>query len=203
MAGLEPASRVLPTHVRAGDLSEPEQLQALPGPSRRLMHPLRLLTYRAHTGMAVRLAPQPNNSETAHSLVRALFGRETSLLPAANTLTAHPLREASLGQDAALAVLLAASSWTRAVFAGTDLSLVSELPPSDRCAVSPKRGVNAISRHPQQDDATKSPPQTCLKEVIRRFPKGRTSRPQRSRSYPECLPDVDPPHLERALALGR
>ncbi|MCY4595314.1 MAG: hypothetical protein OXC19_11035 [Bryobacterales bacterium] len=43
------ARKVTDQHMRAGELSEPEKLQALPEPLRQLMQTLRLLAYRAET----------------------------------------------------------------------------------------------------------------------------------------------------------
>jgi hypothetical protein len=131
--GFELARKATDEHMRAGDLSEPEKLQALPAPLRQLMQTLRMLAYRAETCMAAELAPELDNPETARSLLKALFQSDASLLPdpAAGTLTVRLLHPASRAQDAALAPLLAELNRTRTVFPGTQLRLVYEFPSSD------------------------------------------------------------------------
>lgn len=150
--GFEVARKVTAEHMRAGDLSEAEQLQALPTPLRQLMHTLRMLAYRAETCMAATLAPELDNPETARSLLKALFQSDASLLPdpQAGTLTVRLLHQASRAQDAALAPLLAELNQTRTVFPGTELRLVYEFPPS---ATSPRlASQHTPSQHlsPQQ-----------------------------------------------------
>lgn len=132
VAGLDYARRSVPQHIRADELSQDERLQALPAPLRQLLHTLRMLVYRAETAMAVVLAPQLDNPETARSLLKALFRSDASLLPdpAAGTLTVRLLHQASRAQDAALMPLLEELNQTRTVFPGTQLRLVYELPPT-------------------------------------------------------------------------
>ena len=129
------ARKVTDQHMRAGELSEPEKLQALPEPLRQLMQTLRMLAYRAETCMAAALAPELDNPATARSLLKALFQSEASLLPdpAAGTLTVRLPHQASRAQDAALAPLLEELNRTRTVFPGTQLRLVYELPSSSCC----------------------------------------------------------------------
>ncbi len=131
--GFELARQATDEHMLAGELSEPEKLQALPAPMRQLMQTLRMLAYRAETCMAAVLAPELDNPETARSLLKALFQSDASLLPdpAAGTLTVRLLHQASRAQDAALAPLLAELNQTRTVFPGTQLRLVYEFPSSD------------------------------------------------------------------------
>ena len=128
--GFELARQVTDEHMRAGELSEPERLQALPAPLRQLMQTLRMLAYRAETCMAAELAPELDNPDTARSLLKALFQSDASLLPdpAAGTLTVRLLHQASRAHDAALTPLLAKLNRTRTVFPGTQLRLVYEFP---------------------------------------------------------------------------
>ena len=129
------ARKVTDQHMRAGELSEPEKLQALPEPLRQMMQTLRMLAYRAETCMAAALAPELDNPATARSLLKALFQSEASLLPdpAAGTLTVRLPHQASRAQDVALAPLLEELNRTRTVFPGTQLRLVYELPSSSCC----------------------------------------------------------------------
>jgi len=129
------ARKVTDQHMRAGELSEPEKLQALPEPLRQLMQTLRMLAYRAETCMAAALAPQLDNPATARSLLKALFQSDASLLPdpQAGTLTVRLPHQASRAQDAALVPLLDELNRTRTVFPGTQLRLVYELPSSGCC----------------------------------------------------------------------
>ena len=130
--GLVLAYQAADQRMLAGELSPEEKLQALPAPLRRLMQMLRMLAYRAETVVATALAPQLDNTETARSLLKALFQSDASLLPdpAAGTLTVRLLHQASRAQDAALTPLLASLNRARTVFPGTQLRLVYELPPS-------------------------------------------------------------------------
>ena len=132
VGGLQLARKVADKHMRTGELSAPEKLQAPPAPLRELMQALCMLAYRTETFMAAALAPHLDNPETARSLLRIVFRSQASLLPdpAAGTLTGRLLHQASRAPDAALAPLLEELNRTRTVFPGTQLRLVYELPSS-------------------------------------------------------------------------
>ena len=131
--GLELARSDVQQHVRAGDLSPEERLQALPAPLRNLLDTLRMIAYRAETAMAGAVAPELSRPENVRPLLQALFRSDASLLPdpAAGTLTVRLLHQASRGQDAALAALLKELNKTATLFPGTDLRLVYEILPDD------------------------------------------------------------------------
>ena len=133
ITGLELARSDVQEHVRAGDLSPEERLQALPAPLRNLLDTLRMIAYRAETAMAGAVAPELSRPETVRPLLKALFRSDASLLPdpAAGTLTVRLLHQASRGQDAALAALLKELNETATPFPGTDLRLVYEILPDN------------------------------------------------------------------------
>ena len=120
-------------HVRAGELTAEQRLQALPEPLRALTDTLRMIAYRAETAMAAAVAPEPGNPDTARSLLKALFQTDASLLPdpAAGTLTVRLLHQATRARDAALAPLFDELNRTRTVFPGTNLRLVYEILPAE------------------------------------------------------------------------
>ena len=133
ITGLELAKSDVQEHVRAGDLSPEERLQALPAPLRNLLDTLRMIAYRAETAMAGAVAPELSRPETVRPLLKALFRSDATLLPdsAAGTLTVRLLHQASRGQDAALAALLKELNETATLFPGTDLRLVYEILPDN------------------------------------------------------------------------
>ena len=94
------------------------------------MHTLRMLAYRAETAMALVLAPQLDNPETARSLLQAHFHSDASLLPdpAAGTVTVRLLHQAGRAQDPALAPLPEQLNQPSTVFPGTQLQLAYEPP---------------------------------------------------------------------------
>ena len=127
--GLVRARLKADTHLRAGDLSEAERLQALPEPMRLLMDTLRMIAYRAETLMATAVASELDNPDTARSLLKSLFRGDASLYPdeQAGTLTVRLLHQPTRAQDRALAPLLEELNRTRTVFPGSQLRLVYEM----------------------------------------------------------------------------
>ena len=106
--GLVRAPQKADEHVRAGELSEAERLQALPAPLRLLMDTLRMTAYRAETAMATAVAPGLDNPDTARSLLKSLFRSDASLQPDPEhgTLTVRLLHQPTRALDLTLAPLL-------------------------------------------------------------------------------------------------
>lgn len=94
IAGLVLARKKTAEHVRAGDLSEADRLQAL---LRRLMDTLRMIAYRAETAMPVAVEPTLDNPDTVRSLLKSLFRNDASLHPdqAAKTVAVRLLHQAT------------------------------------------------------------------------------------------------------------
>ncbi len=132
IAGLVRARKSTDQHVRAGELTAEQRLQALPEPLRALTDTLRMITCRSETAMAAAVAPALGHPDTVRSLLEALFQTGASLLPdpAAGTLTVRLLHQATRAREAALAPLLDELNQTRTVFPGTSLRLVYEILPA-------------------------------------------------------------------------
>ena len=148
--GLVRARKSAPRHVRAGELTEAQRLQALPAPLRQLLDMLRMTAYRAETAMASAVAPALDNPDTARSLLKSLFQGAASLHPdpAAGTLEVRLLHRPTRAQDLALAPLLDELNRTGTLFPGTDLRLVykflSAADPSPSTATKPPATANPL-----------------------------------------------------------
>ena len=71
----------LPTHVRAGDLSEQDKLDALPVGRRLFMDVVRMLAYRAETRMLAPVLAAQGKKPNARRLLRALLTSDANLIP--------------------------------------------------------------------------------------------------------------------------
>ena len=151
--GLVRARQKADEHVRAGELSEAERLQALPAPLRLLMDTLRMTAYHAETVMATAVAPGLDNPDTARSLLKSLFRSDASLQPDPEhgTLTVRLLHQPTRALDLALAPLLDELNRTRTVFPGTQLRLVYKMLSDDvSCpTASPASPDGPQPRHPK------------------------------------------------------
>ena len=71
----------LPTHVRAGDLSEQDKLDALPVAGRLFMDVVRMIAYRAETRMMAPVIGAQGKKPNARRLLRALLTCDANIIP--------------------------------------------------------------------------------------------------------------------------
>ena len=70
-----------PTHVRAGDLSEQDRLDALPVGGRLFMDVVRMIAYRAETRMMAPVISAQGKKPNARRLLRALLTSAANIIP--------------------------------------------------------------------------------------------------------------------------
>ena len=118
-----------PTHVRAGDLSEQDKLDALPVGARLFMDVVRMIAYRAETRMMAPVVAAQGKKPNARRLLRALLTSAANIIPepAPGILRVQLL---GLGNDACdrmLAPLIEELNATRTIYPGTELRLVYQM----------------------------------------------------------------------------
>ena len=118
----------LPTHVRAGDLSEQDKLDALPVGRRLFLDVVRMIAYRAETRMAPVIGAQ-GNKPNARRLLRALLTSDANIIPEHDRSILR-VQLLGLGSDACdrmLAPLIEELNATATIYPGTELRLVYEM----------------------------------------------------------------------------
>ena len=130
------------THVRAGDLSEQDKLDALPVGGRLFLDLVRMIAYRAETRMMAPVITTQGKKPNARRLLRALLTSDANIIPVpANGILRIQLL--GLGSDACdrmLAPLVEELNATRTIYPGTDLRLVYEFAGDPPPEVSPDSG---------------------------------------------------------------
>ncbi len=119
----------LPTHVRAGDLSEQDKLDALPVAGRLFMDVVRMIAYRAETRMMAPVIGAQGKKPNARRLLRALLTSDANLIPnpGAGILRIQFLGLGSDACDRMLAPLIEELNATATIYPGTELRLVYEM----------------------------------------------------------------------------
>ena len=131
-----------PTHVRAGNLSEQDKLDALPVAGRLFMDVVRMIAYRAETRMMAPLIGAQGKKPNARRLLRALLTSDANIIPepAQDILRIQLLGLGSDACDRMLAPLIEELNATRTIYPGTELRLVYEMATDSPLDVSSDSG---------------------------------------------------------------
>ena len=131
-----------PTHVRAGNLSEQDKLDALPVGGRLFMDLVRMIAYRAETRMMAPLIGAQGKKPNARRLLRALLTSDANIIPepAQDILRIQLLGLGSDACDRMLAPLIEELTATRTIYPGTELRLVYEMAADSPLDVSSDSG---------------------------------------------------------------
>ena len=131
-----------PTHVRAGDLSEQDKLDALPVAGRLFMDLVRMIAYRAETRMMAPVIGAQGKKPNARRLLRALLTSDANIIPepAQHILRIQLLGLGSDACDRMLAPLIEELNATRTIYPGTQLRLVYEMAADSPLDVSSDSG---------------------------------------------------------------
>ena len=131
-----------PTHVRAGDLSEQDKLDALPVAGRLFMDVVRMIAYRAETRMMAPVIGAQGKKPNARRLLRALLTSDANIIPepAHDILRIQLLGLGSDACDRMLAPLIQELNATRTIYPGTQLRLVYEMAADSPLDVSSDSG---------------------------------------------------------------
>ena len=131
-----------PTHVRAGDLSEQDKLDALPVAGRLFMDVVRMIAYRAETRMMAPLIGAQGKKPNARRLLRALLTSDANIIPepARDILRIQLLGLGSDACDRMLAPLIEELNATRTIYPGTELRLVYQMAADSPLDVSSDSG---------------------------------------------------------------
>ncbi len=119
----------LPEHVKAGDLSPSEQLEALPRPVRQFYDLIRMIVYRAETALTPLVNGDRKGRPHSRSLLKSVFKSEADILPdeANGELVIRLLNQSNKAQNQALKELLEALNQKEIRFPETNLKLVYKL----------------------------------------------------------------------------
>ena len=128
-----------PTHVRAGNLSEQDKLDALPVGGRLFMDVVRMIAYRAETRMMAPVIGAQGKKPNARRLLRALLTSDANIIPepAQHILRIQLLGLGSDACDRMLAPLIEELNATRTIYPGTQLRLVYETTADSPLDVAP------------------------------------------------------------------
>ena len=131
-----------PTHVRAGDLSEQDKLDALPVGGRLFMDVVRMIAYRAETRMMTPVIGAQGKKPNARRLLRALLTSDANIIPepAQDILRIQLLGLGSDACDRMLAPLIEELNATRTIYPGTELRLVYQMAADSPLDVSSDSG---------------------------------------------------------------
>ena len=131
-----------PTHVRAGNLSEQDKLDALPVGGRLFMDVVRMIAYRAETRMMAPVIGAQGKKPNARRLLRALLTSDANIIPepAQHILRIQLLGLGSDACDRMLAPLIQELNATRTIYPGTQLRLVYEMAADSPLDVSSDSG---------------------------------------------------------------
>ena len=132
-----------PTHVRAGDLSEQDKLDALPVAGRLFMDVVRMIAYRAETRMMAPVIGAQGKKPNARRLLRALLTSDANIIPEPAQQHILRIQLLGLGSDACdrmLAPLIEELNATRTIYPGTQLRLVYEMAADSSLDVSSDSG---------------------------------------------------------------
>ena len=131
-----------PTHVRAGNLSEQDKLDALPVAGRLFMDVVRMIAYRAETRMMAPVIGAQGKKPNARRLLRALLTSDANIIPepAQHILRIQLLGLGSDACDRMLAPLIEELNATRTIYPGTQLRLVYEMTADSPLDVSSDSG---------------------------------------------------------------
>ena len=131
-----------PTHVRAGNLSEQDKLDALPVAGRLFMDVVRMIAYRAETRMMAPVIGAQGKKPNARRLLRALLTSDANIIPepAHDILRIQLLGLGSDACDRMLAPLIEELNATRTIYPGTQLRLVYEMADDSPLDVSSDSG---------------------------------------------------------------
>ena len=131
-----------PTHVRAGNLSQQDKLDALPVGGRLFMDVVRMIAYRAETRMMAPLIGAQGKKPNARRLLRALLTSDANIIPepAQDILRIQLLGLGSDACDRMLAPLIEELNATRTIYPGTELRLVYQMAADSPLDVSSDSG---------------------------------------------------------------
>ena len=121
----------MPAHVKAGELEDDEKLQALCENEKLLLDMIRMICYRVETRLAMVLVKKWNDKR-ARGIVTRLFQSAADIITERDKsiLRVRILGSARDSDDIVAAELLEELNRKKAVYPGTNLRMVYELPPN-------------------------------------------------------------------------
>jgi hypothetical protein len=121
--------KATPRHILAGELPPEQRFQQLHVRSKHFIDTIKMIAYRAETGMAQVLRDVISRHDDARSLLRSIYTSEADLLPdlAAKTLTVRLHHFSNHSSDDAVRHLCDQLTSTETIFPETNLRLIYEL----------------------------------------------------------------------------
>ncbi len=119
--------KVIPTHVKAGQLSKP--LQTLPSVDHMIYETVRMIAYRTEVRMMSPIILAQGKKRNARKLLQALYQAKANFIPEKRNklLRVQVLGLGSHGLDQSLAGLFSELNASATIYPGTDLRMFYEL----------------------------------------------------------------------------
>ncbi|MBT5269403.1 MAG: hypothetical protein HOL70_08160 [Candidatus Marinimicrobia bacterium] len=113
-------------HITFAELSEEERFSRLDSSSKHFVDTIKMIAYRAESGMVITLREIMSREEDARSLLRAIYKSEADIIPddQAKTLTVRLHHMANWSSDAAIKYLCNELNETETVFPGTEYRMI-------------------------------------------------------------------------------
>ena len=117
----------LPTHIKAGQLSEP--LQTLPSDDRLIYETVRMIAYRTEVRMMNPIIMAQGKKRNARKLLQALYQAQANIIPEQRNkaLRVQVLGLGCHGLDQALTGLFSELNASATTYPGTNLQMIYEL----------------------------------------------------------------------------
>ncbi len=115
--------KVIPTHVKAGQLSKP--LQTLPSVDRMIYETVRMIAYRTEVRMMSPIILAQGKKRNARKLLQALYQAKANIIPEKRNklLRVQVLGLGSHGLEQSLAGLFSELNASATIYPGTDLRM--------------------------------------------------------------------------------
>ena len=118
----------MPKHVSLKELPEADRFTALRGVSKHFVDTIKMIAYRAETGLVGMVRDKLKREEDARSLIRQVFASSANLIPNEEqktlTVQVHPLT--TQAHNEVLKHLCARLTETETIYPKTELRLIFE-----------------------------------------------------------------------------
>ena len=126
---LKSQRKAQPRHMTVAELPEGERFSRLNSGSKHFIDTIKMIAYRAESGMAITLRETMAREDDSRSLLRAIYNSEADLIPddTTKTLTVRLHHLANWNSDAAAEYLCKELNATETIYPGTEYRMVFEL----------------------------------------------------------------------------
>ncbi|MBF0445603.1 MAG: hypothetical protein HQL68_08425 [Magnetococcales bacterium] len=126
---LKARRKAQPKHITIAELPEEERFSRMSSSSKHFVDTIKMIAYRAESGMASTLREIMSREDDARSLLRAIYKSEADIIPddLAKTLTVRLHHMANWSSDVAVRHLCNELNETQTLFPGTEYRMIFKL----------------------------------------------------------------------------